>query len=838
MVENSQLFADQISLVGRTTGGKVDVVLTNELVGLLSEQMYRSPLKAVEELVVNAYDADASECRVFVPAQDDDRKFVVVFDDGAGMNEDGLQDLWAIGRSKKRDDDYQTRLNRKQIGKFGIGKLATYTIAKRVTYISKSENEILGVTIDYTQFQSASPGKSNELELPVHRLDADELANVGIIKSAISALGIDAILATLTSTKSWTLVLMEDFKEKAKRLQIGRLRRVLSTAMPLKSDFKLYVNGGQVESSKAEADFVSEWDVTDLPSNRLDTVNQTTEDNWRVIDGTIISDSFPQGVSGRVLVTVPTLTGKSDDLARSNGFFIRVRGRLVSEDDEKFGLRNLAFQTLYRFRADLDVDDLDADITAPRDWIGDSELKEKLNPLLYELFNEARTQYRVYLENISTPEPRPREHDKSYVPERLVEFPIADVLIHEPANGKGSEPDEDWFYLDMEPDTELNELAIGLYSNQRETKYSYSYSNIGKNGRLVRFSPTESKFVINNQHDLVMAYSDDPTAQDLLEDMVTAEAMLEVYLRGSGVDPYVIGEVLERRDSLLRGLANDRSFSFSVISESLIDAMANDYELEVAQVAAMRSLGFVAKHIGGSDEPDGLARLTDYPDGETLITLEAKSSIATPTLSQLDFAGLRDHMDERNAKGCLLIAPAYPGLSLGDGSAAARRAATQGVSCWTVRQLADVVEAIETRHISAKDILEIVLAENTPDDVDRAVTNLLEDPPWEQQQLYRAVLVALRRLEGHLLDASRNIDQIATVITTALEGFEDVDRKQIEKAVRDLAGASQGALRFSDGKLSILTSLDELGRRVASQTGNSGQPRRGGSFRLESDSGR
>ena len=335
MVENSQLFADQISLVGRTTGGKVDVVLTNELVGLLSEQMYRSPLKAVEELVVNAYDADASECRVFVPAQDDDRKFVVVFDDGAGMNEDGLQDLWAIGRSKKRDDDYQTRLNRKQIGKFGIGKLATYTIAKRVTYISKSENEILGVTIDYTQFQSASPGKSNELELPVHRLDADELANVGIIKSAISALGIDAILATLTSTKSWTLVLMEDFKEKAKRLQIGRLRRVLSTAMPLKSDFKLYVNGGQVESSKAEADFVSEWDVTDLPSNRLDTVNQTTEDNWRVIDGTIISDSFPQGVSGRVLVTVPTLTGKSDDLARSNGFFIRVRGRLVSEGDER-----------------------------------------------------------------------------------------------------------------------------------------------------------------------------------------------------------------------------------------------------------------------------------------------------------------------------------------------------------------------------------------------------------------------------------------------------------------------------------------------------------------------
>jgi len=42
----------------------LDVSLSNEIVHLLSEQLYTSPLKAIEELVVNSYDADAAECRI------------------------------------------------------------------------------------------------------------------------------------------------------------------------------------------------------------------------------------------------------------------------------------------------------------------------------------------------------------------------------------------------------------------------------------------------------------------------------------------------------------------------------------------------------------------------------------------------------------------------------------------------------------------------------------------------------------------------------------------------------------------------------------------------------
>ena len=112
----------------QSVGEPITVKLSYSLVRLLSEQLYQSPLKAIEELVVNAYDANAKVCRIFVPIAEKDDS-VAIYDDGEGMDYQGLVDLWQIGRSNKRDAEVEQRTHRKQIGKFGIGKLASYTIA-------------------------------------------------------------------------------------------------------------------------------------------------------------------------------------------------------------------------------------------------------------------------------------------------------------------------------------------------------------------------------------------------------------------------------------------------------------------------------------------------------------------------------------------------------------------------------------------------------------------------------------------------------------------------------------------------------------------------------------
>jgi sensor histidine kinase regulating citrate/malate metabolism len=99
-----QPLADVVGEIGTVTGKTIEVTLTNELIHLLSDQLYHSAIKAVEELVVNSFDAGATECRVYVPlpSRQDDR-FIAVYDDGAGMDFDGLKHLWRVGRSNKRD---------------------------------------------------------------------------------------------------------------------------------------------------------------------------------------------------------------------------------------------------------------------------------------------------------------------------------------------------------------------------------------------------------------------------------------------------------------------------------------------------------------------------------------------------------------------------------------------------------------------------------------------------------------------------------------------------------------------------------------------------------------
>lgn len=321
------------------------VILSAELIGLLSEQLYKSPIKAIEELVVNAYDADASECRIGIPGGGEGLFFnaVYVFDDGNGMNHDGLADLWHVGHSKKAEEGrISTQKKRKQIGKFGIGKLATYSLAFRVTYITRvdGDEEVRATTLDYREFMSAPEGAGVPVSLPVRKMSISSLLSQEDLVANIAAVGIDS--DRLEQGQQWTLVILEDLKDSVQEMKHGRLLWVLSTAMPLGDEFKCYVNGDQVLSSKENAEKVVSFGVTELSEARLSSLNKKYGENWHVKDGALVSSSFPAGVTGIAYVTRQSLYGKSDDIARSNGFFVRVRGRLVDTDDPLFGMRPLS----------------------------------------------------------------------------------------------------------------------------------------------------------------------------------------------------------------------------------------------------------------------------------------------------------------------------------------------------------------------------------------------------------------------------------------------------------------------------------------------------------------
>jgi len=826
-----ELIGQQLLSAGKPAE-PLKVSLSHELVTLLSEQLYQSPMKAVEELVVNCFDADAALCRLSIPDElkPNSSEPIVVYDDGVGMDEAGLKDLWHIGHSHKRDEQIEKARKRKQIGKFGIGKLATYSIARRITYITRVENgDILTTSLDFDAFQPDPTGAAAApVELQVSKLSATELSGTAGVAKALKAAGAPA--KPFAGKKSGTIVLLEDFKERAEQMNRGVLRWVLSTAMPLGSDFKLYLGQKQVESSMSKLDKVVSFGVHQLDKNRRKNLSEQTGETWKVKGKTLTSELFPSGVSGEVSITDRTLMdGKSSDLQRSHGFFVRVRGRLVSLEDPLFGLNPVSHKYFNRFHADISADDLDQGLTAPREGVETtSKLRESFERLLAELFNQARGRYNDALKKREESEKKKHEVDRNYVNPAFVEHPTADVLSGGGGDpNQGADADSTWFYLKTPSEEELPSLLDDLYAERREGVYSYERTQLGGSGRLVRFDPAQRLFEINEEHEFARAHDEGDSA--LLEDVVTAEALLEIYLREEGVSANHVGEILERRDQLLRSLALDRVYSLSLIAQQLRDAVSDADDLEIAQVTACRALGFVAKHLKDSEKPDGVARFLDYPDTETTITLEAKSSKEIPSLPHIGFDALSQHYDDYDAKGCMLVAPGYPGGSKGDRSQASKRAQKQKVSCWTVEQLAEVVEAAESRHIGARQILAIVLNKFAPDEVTAAIKDLLSDPAWSRRDLYAAIIAAFHELDGVLSDQRRTFDMILPVAARD-PALSEVTGEQLRQAITELAGASQGALIVSGEALILNTSVDQLETRVSSLLGTPGKPRRDGTM--------
>ena len=129
--------------------GHVPVKLSYGIIERFSEGLYSSPNKTFEELITNSYDAGAREVWVYLAADlSAETATLLVIDDGESMTFEGLADLWKIGDSRKRSETPPPG-RKKPVGKFGIGKLATYVLAEQLTYLVHRDGEYLAVTMDY-----------------------------------------------------------------------------------------------------------------------------------------------------------------------------------------------------------------------------------------------------------------------------------------------------------------------------------------------------------------------------------------------------------------------------------------------------------------------------------------------------------------------------------------------------------------------------------------------------------------------------------------------------------------------------------------------------------------
>jgi len=384
-------------------------------------------------------------------------------------------------------------------------------------------------------------------------------------------------------------------------------------------------------------------------------------------------------------------------------------------------------------------------------------------------------------------------------------------------------------------DEQLAKLVQALYDESvPRRRYKIRYSALGATAPFVLMTPADSVITLNEDHVLVQEHSEKDDGRRALELFAIAEVMLETYMREADISKETIRELLSRRDLLLQSLALDEVHSLKAIARALRDNATESTDskaLEIAVVGALRAVGFAASHVSGSKAPDGVAGYQVYGVESTRIIIETKASTDNPSLGHLDLAGIHSHAVAVNASGAILVSPGYPGAE-DENSEISLRAVQQRVSCWTVEQLARVVERAERRHINAADVQGIVLNQFRPLDVAHHVTTLLETPSFDRRSLYRAILDALDMLSERLTDIPRNLSLIAGRIIDDPE-LQTVNFKDISEAALDLAHVSRGLLHVTDegNDVIVFGDLAELRRRAAPLTELAEPPRRRGAFR-------
>ena len=590
------------------SGKKIDeikVQISYKIIELFSAGLYSSPNKAFEELVSNSYDAMAKNVSVYVPSSISEKSsYLWVADDGISMDLEGLKRLWRIGYSNKRDLNIQ----RLQIGKFGIGKLSTYILANKLTYICKNENDYLAVTMDYSKITEEDAGiTENEdiLTLDVRKLEIDQVKE--ILERYIfieSKYLLNFKLWGKNGTKSWTFCIMNELKTKAEEISEGRLKWVLRTALPLNPNFKLLYNGNKIEPSKIDIEPEKTWIIGHHDS--------TAEKYYEIgkNDGEIPTVNFShlKNVHGQFVFYKDSLvTGKSENLGRSHGIFLMVRGRLINSDDPLLGMDAFTHGTFNRTRIVINADELDEHITSTRESIKESKAFSELKEYIKRKFNNEVREYHISLQ-----QEREKEQNAFYKlkssPTSLSRRPLL-VLARKYFRHDISSPLLTKLPLNLDEEQEkkfVQELEDDLTSDEGIIK-KVEAELLGPEFPIGMLDLETRTIKVNYMHPFFANYSEVIKSYLPFQLVAITEILTEAQLVEIGLDQEEIRKIMIRRDQTLRELTYSNRPNAPLIATMIHDALAHSRGLEKALYEAFRSLGYDTTDLAKKGQPDGKA---------------------------------------------------------------------------------------------------------------------------------------------------------------------------------------------------------------------------------------
>ena len=731
----------QLQRIGKRKSD-VPVTISYRIIELFSAGLYSSPNKAVEELVANSYDAMAQHVHVVVPDDPQSTDAVLwVADDGTSMDEGGLKELWQIATSHKRDSERES-VNRPPIGRFGIGKLASYVLAHQLTHITKVEGIYRAVTMDFHDVEKDKTADQQKLKLPVRELTEPEAKS--LLTPLLNKMGEAASVIHLFGPKAaptWTVAAISDFKPLAFAMKLGVLKRVLATALPMSPEFVLFVNGSLLQSPKERIPVLKAWilGVDDEVAKRQ---GLETEPNPPIV-------KIPQlgPVSGFAeLYSDPLTGGKAESWGHSNGIFVTVRGRVVNLHDPLFGLPALSHGPFSRFRMVIRADGLDSALRATREAVIETPGVEMLRLFIQAKFNEIRLFYNEWLkEQIDATRLSMRV---GQTPQSLSRRPLVNA-IRSVIEGKI-------------PNLILTDVPSSLDAVEREALlrrletdadsdkgiiWEVKLASIGVEQGLAIFQPVDGTVYVNALHPFYANYAEHFSSSEPFELLAVAEVLTEGYLFEEGLDSETVQRILHRRDRFLRELVYSSRLAAPLVAEMLNDSVSSKTQLEDAVGRAFSTLGFEVSPIGGKGRPDGIAQanlgVRDFAAGRSdySIAYDAKST-GNPKVKakDLNISGVARHRANYKANYSLIVAPGFDGEE-DSNSAANTDARTHQITLMTVKDLVNLVMVASTHRLALLEIRNLFDSCRTPLEARAWIENARAQPAadWPVPEILDAI---------------------------------------------------------------------------------------------------
>ena len=136
----------------------------------LGSQMYKHRAPSLAELVANAWDAGAERCWIELGSIEDykpENAVISIMDDGQGMTQSIIQEQYlVVGRNRRADDGGRSH-GRKVMGRKGIGKLAGFGIADKITVLTWTKGMSKAIQFSMTNHElKGEPGKPHNISFP------------------------------------------------------------------------------------------------------------------------------------------------------------------------------------------------------------------------------------------------------------------------------------------------------------------------------------------------------------------------------------------------------------------------------------------------------------------------------------------------------------------------------------------------------------------------------------------------------------------------------------------------------------------------------------------------